>query len=164
MLLFACLFTIIVVGCLIAAVWQEINFVKRSNAYKEFHAVRYKDDELLLGENAIKYSDIIDIVVVNDPGGPKYQEEYFLGTPGRYNYTIILKLKNNTEKYLRAYANADIRHFFNKIKKNGGIISFPTTNLNIWLRLNPIISDVLIILFLMLLVYLFLRASVVVNP
>ena len=63
-----------------------------------------------------------------------------------------------------AYAKADIRHFFNKIKKNGGIISFPTTNLNIWLRLNPIISDVLIILFLMLLVYLFLRASVVVNP
>ena len=163
MLLFTCVFTIIVVICLIAALWQEVTFAKRAHSYREFHSVQYKGEELLLGKNAIKYSDIADIVVVNDPGGPKYQEEYFLGMPGKYKYTIVLKLKSNTEKYVRVYDRVNIRHFFNKIKKNGGIIAFPTTNLNVWLSHCPIISErTLTILLLMLL--LFLSGIVVVIP
>ena len=150
MLLFTCVFTIIVVICLIAAFWQEVTFAKRAHSYREFHSVQYKGEELLLGKNAIKYSDIADIVVVNDPGGPKYEEEYFLGMPGKYKYTIVIRLKNNIEKYLRAYDRDSIRYFFRKIKKKRGITVFPSTNLDKWLSFSPTIALVLIIILVLL--------------
>ncbi len=150
MLLFTCLFTIIVAVCLVAAVKREFIFAKRANSYSEFHSVKCKDDEMFLGKNAIKYSDIVDIIVLRDQGGAKYQEEYFLGYPGKYNYTIVLRLKNNIEKYLRAYDRDSIRYFFRKLKKKRGITAFPSTDLDKWLSFSPTIALVLIIILVLL--------------